>query len=76
MMPSIYIFTHILTPKSNHKIENNNNKTIFKAQNLVHWDYSKHIYVHACACAHACTHTHTYAHEHSDCTELNLHSLK
>ena len=32
---------------------NNNNKSIFKAQNLVPRDYSKHV------CAHTHTHTHT-----------------
>ena len=34
------------------------NYSICKAQNLVHWDYSKNIH----------THTHTHTHEHSDYT--------
>ena len=39
---------------------NNNNKSIYKAQNLVHRDYFKHI--HACACASMRTHTQALAH--------------
>ena len=53
---------------------NNNNKNIFKAPNLVPRDYSKRVR----ARAHTHTHTHrgTGTHKHSDYTKLNIHSLK
>ena len=57
--------TQILTTPQNCLI-NINNKSIYKAQNLVHGDYFKHI--QACACASMRAHTHTYTgtctHEH------------
>ena len=51
----------------------NNNKSIFKAQNL---DYSKHMYT----LMHTHTHTHRSTHDHTSIliinTKLNIHCLK
>ena len=53
----------------------NNNKSIYKAQNLVRRDYSMHI--RARTHSHTHTHTHTYAHlSILTIQKLNLRNLK
>ena len=57
---AVYLSTEI------HNLVNNNNKSIFKVQNLVP---SR---LETILSAYTCTHTH----KHSDYTKLNIHSLK
>ena len=45
-----------------------NNKSIRKAQNLVHRDYSKRAHTHTHTHTHARTHAHTHTHTHTDYT--------
>ena len=70
-------------------LDNNNNNSYCKAQNLVCRDYSKRALMHERkhTCMHTHTHTHTQAppththtgthtHKHTDCTKLNLPTLE
>ena len=59
-----------------HILNNNNNRSIYKAQNLFRRDYSRPIDAHMRAHAHTHTHTrtHTHTHTHNTRTHARTHA--